>query len=85
MPQLKFHVRCDWDEEAGVWYVAESDVPGLSVEAETMDQMQQKVMQAALELIELNMPQLRRADRPHDDVPLSLVYHKDEHLKLSMA
>ncbi len=31
----EFFVRASWDEEAGVWYVAESNIPGLSVEAES--------------------------------------------------
>lgn len=85
MRTRSFHVRCDWDPEASVWYVAESDVPGLSVEAPTMELMQEKVLQAALELIELNMPDLIRTARPHDDVPLSLVYHRDTNLKLRTA
>lgn len=29
-------MTCRWDEEGGVWYVADSDVPGLATEAETL-------------------------------------------------
>ena len=82
MANRELHVRCEWDPEAGVWYVAESDVPGLSVEAASFEQMQEKVLAAALELVELNMPELLRGGRPQDDVPLSLVYRRDAHLKL---
>jgi len=85
MAVRSFHVKCDWDSEAAVWYVAESDVPGLSVEASTMEEMQEKVLKAAAELIELNMPELLGGMRPHDDVPVSLVYRRDEHLKLRTA
>ena len=32
-----FVVRAARDNEAGVWYVSESDVPGLATEAESFD------------------------------------------------
>ncbi len=85
MATRSFFVRCDWDPEAEVWYVAESNVPGLSVEAPTMEQMQEKVLRAAVEMIELNMPELIRAAGPQANVPLSLVYHRDAQLKLRSA
>lgn len=85
MTTRSFFVRCGWDPEACVWYVAESNVPGLSVEAPTMELMQEKVLRAAVEMIELNMPELIRGAGRQDDVPLSLVYHRDEHLKLRSA
>jgi hypothetical protein len=33
----EYIVRCQWDDEAGVWYVDDTDVPGLSTEAETFE------------------------------------------------
>ena len=45
-----------WDEEAGVWYVAETDFPGLVAEAETQ--------QALVDKIRLLIPELYDAN-PH--------------------
>ncbi|WP_430913319.1 DUF1902 domain-containing protein [Methylobacterium sp. sgz302541] len=36
-------IRCAWDDEAGVWFVQESDVPGLITEAETLDALRKKL------------------------------------------
>lgn len=49
-----YRVVCAYDAEAGVWYVADSDVPGLSLEAPTRDAMVQRIREAAPELLELN-------------------------------
>lgn len=85
MATRELHVTCEWDPDAGVWFVAESDVPGLSVEAATVELMQEKVLAAALELVELNMPELLHGDHPLDAVPLSMVYRRDERLTLRTA
>jgi len=82
MAAREFFVKCDWDAEAGVWFVSDSDVPGLSVEASSIDEMKKKVLEAAVELIALNMPELLRGSSSDADVPLSLVYQQQEHLKL---
>ena len=65
--ELKVHVA--YDSEADCWYVAHSDVPGLSLEAPTAPALMERVMQVAPQLIELNEEELlkkhvRRAERP---------------------
>ncbi len=35
----KVVVRAEWDEEAQVWYVAETSLPGLNAEADTVEQL----------------------------------------------
>ncbi len=51
-------VQAVWDSEAGVW-VAESDqVPGLTTEAETVEQLVFKLESLIPELLELNTPEL---------------------------
>jgi hypothetical protein len=50
-----FKVTCNWDDEARVWYVAESNVPGLSAEAPTVEAMNQLLSVRIPELVELNM------------------------------
>jgi predicted RNase H-like HicB family nuclease len=37
MSTKRYTVTCHWDEEAEVWYVAETDVPGLATEAATVE------------------------------------------------
>ena len=49
-----YTVTCHWDEDAGVWYVAESDVPGLATEAATVEKMDRKLRTLIPELLELN-------------------------------
>ena len=49
-----YTVTCHWDAEAGVWYVAESDVPGLATEAATVEEMDQKLLVLIPELLALN-------------------------------
>ena len=44
-----------WDEEAGVWYVAETNFPGLVAEAETQHGLVEK--------IRLLIPELHDANR----------------------
>ena len=35
----KVVVRAEWDQEAEVWYVAETSLPGLNAEADTVEQL----------------------------------------------
>ena len=43
-----------WDEEAGVWYVSETDFPGLAAESETQHGLVQKIRLLVPELYEAN-------------------------------
>jgi len=69
-----FQVHVSWDEEARVWYVSESDVPGLNAEAETLDEMQIELRQLVPELLTLN-----GVIRPQNhEVPWELVSRHSE-------
>ncbi|GAB6842502.1 putative RNase H-like HicB family nuclease [Methylorubrum rhodinum] len=46
-------IRCAWDDEAGVWFVRESDVPGLVTEAETLDALRRKLPGMIQDLLEV--------------------------------
>jgi predicted RNase H-like HicB family nuclease len=50
----RFSVEAEWDSEAGVWFVAHSDVPGLATEAATIDQLIEKLKIMVPEMLELN-------------------------------
>lgn len=47
-------VRATWDSEAQVWVASSSDIGGLSVEADTIEALNAKVLAAIADLIELN-------------------------------
>ncbi|MDZ7669318.1 MAG: DUF1902 domain-containing protein [Gammaproteobacteria bacterium] len=69
----RYTVTVRWDGEAHVWYVADSDVPGLATEAETLEEIEQKLTVMIPELLELNDPEYQ----PHR-VPFELIAHKHE-------
>jgi predicted RNase H-like HicB family nuclease len=45
-------VKADWDDEAQVWYIKESDLPGLHIEAETPVELYSKLPGAIEDLLE---------------------------------
>lgn len=49
-----FDVFVEWDSEARVWYVAESTVPGLATEADTLEALVEKVRAMVPDLLDLN-------------------------------
>lgn len=49
-----YHVHADWDAEAAVWVATSGDVPGLSVEAPTMEALAEKLRTLIPELLEAN-------------------------------
>ncbi len=66
--ELKVHLACD--PETGRWYVAESDIPGLWLEADSPSELMAKIQAAAPEIIELNNDEiveacLKRAAKKH--------------------
>lgn len=48
------HIHAEWDEEVSVWYVTESEVPGLATEAATVQELIEKLKVMVPELMELN-------------------------------
>ena len=56
--ELKVHLA--YDPDASVWYVAQSDIPGLRLEADDPSALVRRIMDAAPELIEMNCEEIRR-------------------------
>lgn len=48
-------IRAAWDDEAQVWYVEESDIPGLATEGETLDRLRQRIRDIIPDLLELSL------------------------------
>jgi len=65
-PKLtEFSVHIAYDDEADVWYVAESDIPGLALEADNPQRLLERVAACAPRLLELNgKPASSSAARP---------------------
>lgn len=78
MGVMHYRVRCEWDNEAGVWYVVETDVPGLSAEAETQEALVEKLRVMIPELMALNRPAADDAA----DVPVTLLWEREQELRL---
>jgi len=53
--EKSYHVKAVWDEDAGVFY-AETDIPGLNVEASTLKEF--------IEIVEALAPEMMDANRP---------------------
>ena len=49
-----YHVAMSWDGEAEVWYIADSDFPGLVAEAPTQKELVDKIRLLVPELFETN-------------------------------
>lgn len=68
-----YTVECRWDPEVKVWYVHESDVPGLSCEAPTAEAMNKLLCELVPDLLRLNSPEIA-------EVPIELLVHREEKL-----
>lgn len=66
------YVIAAWDSDAKVWYVQESSVPGLSLEAATPSKLIQKVELAIPELLELNS---KHHGDGHHHIPFQTVFN----------
>lgn len=64
-------VRAAWDDEAGVWYVEESDIAGLSTESETLEGLRQRIRDIIPDLLE------DAEDRPAT-IELDIIAHTHE-------
>ena len=69
-----FIVHATWDSEARVWVAWSDDIPGLATEAETFEQLVQRVTAVAPEVLALNHQSL--------DEGAELAFHAErrEHL-----
>lgn len=65
-------VVAQWDPEAQVWYVSESDVPGLVTEAESVEALLQRLDVMIPELLELNNAREVDEEKP-PTVPFELL------------
>ena len=55
--QPTFYVWAKWDEEAGVWYTAETSIRGLNSSGETLEELRERLMLVIPDLLEDQMPE----------------------------
>ena len=72
-------VKAAFDREAAVWYVSDTDVPGLATEAASFDALCEKVLAIAPELLELNGWQDGR------EVVIEIIAHATSKVRLAAA
>lgn len=65
----QFFVHAAWDDDAKVWFVADTDVPGLATEAASLDDLASKLQVMVPEMLELN----GFASSGHSSAPFDLV------------
>jgi hypothetical protein len=77
-------VEAAYDSEAGVWYVQESDLPGLPAEAPTVEELAKKLPGMITDLLEENG--WDDGDECNGDtVPIELIAHIFLQAKVSAA
>ena len=75
-----YRATMSWDEEAGVWYVSDTDFPGLVAEADTQPELARKIHQLVPELSEANRHLFDEAIS--ETIPLRLTSSRLEAIKL---
>jgi predicted RNase H-like HicB family nuclease len=71
-------VRAAWDEEAGVWYVEDSDIEGLATEADTLEALRQRLRIVIPDLLS------ERDDLP-GSIEVDLIAYAHDHMTLDAA
>lgn len=54
MKSIRYHVEAVWDPEASVWVATSDDVPGLATEAETIEELAERLRGMIPELLAAN-------------------------------
>ena len=54
MQHVSIVVRADWDDDAKVWVATSQEIDGLAVEADTIEGLKEKIVNAICDLVELN-------------------------------
>ena len=70
------NVKASHDAEAGVWYVEESDLFGLNAEADTLEELVDKLPAVISDLLEPD-------DGKDTEIPVELVFHASTRVQLN--
>ncbi len=71
-----FYVRALWDEDAKVFY-SQSDIDGLHIEAPTLDEFEDVMMEMAVDLVAANhVSEAELAERPLRELIPAIVWQR---------
>jgi predicted RNase H-like HicB family nuclease len=79
MPDTLIVVKAAWDPEAAVWWVEHSDLPGLNLEAESLEALRDKLPNAVEDLIEAS------GQVCEGDVQIEIIAHAHTRVRLGTA
>lgn len=82
--QEAYSATTAWDAEAGVWYVSETDFPGLVAEAETPQALMREIRLLIPELCDANR-HLMRTRSPDQEIVIQLMAEHRETIMLVAA
>jgi len=74
---MRYYVRAAWDAEGGVFYVEDTNIPGLATEAANPAELQAKLTDLIPELLEANDCELPES--------VSVTYHQETQIKVVAA
>ena len=80
MGEAVYEVRCEWDDDAGVWIATSDSVPGLVAEADTVDDLVREIKILVPELLDLNC-----GIKGPAEVSLVITSHREERVHLPAA
>lgn len=73
-------VKAAYDAEAGVWYVEDSDLPGMNAWAPTVQELSEKLPAVVLDLLEQD-----GENDDLDDVPIEIIAHMRTRVRRSVV
>ena len=73
-------VKAAYDAEAGVWFVETSDVPGLNVEAASVEELVRKLPPAIHDLLESDGAEVRTGE-----IAIEVIAHASTRLTFELA
>ena len=82
---IELNVHLAYDDEADVWYVAASDIPGLSLEAENPQRLIARIQECACDLIALNETEILHERTPREKPTVAVRPVFDSPLRLAEA
>ena len=79
--QDTYFATLDWDADAGVWYISDTDFPGLVAEAASQSELVAKVRELVPELYNLNRNLFD--DPPPETIPIRMQSNRLENIRLA--
>lgn len=83
--KISLKVHFAHDERADVWYIAASDIPGLRLEAATAQELMERVVRCAPEMIALNQSEIDTKHAPKRKPAVAVTPVFDSPLELAHA